>query len=161
MTRAYPGFSHFHHTEGLVKHIFLVQATTAIDPVRGELSDERLHKLVKTTIEEKLALPLPAPPEDAPDAIKQMVTLDQLGTMTVQVLDSEPHGGHKSNVIRFILRRQVIDTDSGAQIESFETFDVWLPSLAAKLNRGGYGQKGCNITTLVGVEVLPRCEHGS
>lgn len=157
MTRAFARVFHFHNTEVQVTHIFLVEATTAIDPVKGNLSDKRMHNLVKLTIEEKLNQALPPPPDDAPDAIKQMVTLDQLGTLSCKVLEPEPKADIEGGVVRFIIRRQRVDNISGAQIESFETFDAWMPALVKKLTSGGYGENGCDIATLMGVEVLPRC----
>ena len=56
--------------------------------------------------------------------------------------------------LRFIFRRSEFDGYSQAKTERMETLDVECGAVQAMLQRGGYGESGHDVTTLVGVEVL-------
>ena len=57
-------------------------------------------------------------------------------------------------MIRFILRHSVRDEYSGAHFEHFYTVDCDVPDLEAALDRGGYGESGCDIHQLIGCELI-------
>lgn len=63
-------------------------------------------------------------------------------------------------MLRFILRREVLDPHSGARFDSFLTLDAEVPELEAALTGGGYGNGGFDHTKLHGVEVLTVPEDG-
>jgi len=56
-------------------------------------------------------------------------------------------------VIRFIIKRKVLDRHSECESERFETLDVDVPELEAVLLRGGTGMNEHDISHLVGVEI--------
>lgn len=55
-------------------------------------------------------------------------------------------------MIRFVLRRQRVELDWRST--TLETLDVDLPELEAILTRGGYGPEGCDLTELIGAEIV-------
>jgi hypothetical protein len=57
-------------------------------------------------------------------------------------------------VIRFILRNQRRDEYSRATVDCLFTIDGDVVALEQALRRGGYGESGYDLTSLVGVEVL-------
>jgi hypothetical protein len=57
-------------------------------------------------------------------------------------------------MIRFIISRSCRDAVSGADWVNFETVDVDVPQLQEKL-KGGFGESGYDIPTVIGVEILP------
>lgn len=60
-------------------------------------------------------------------------------------------------MLRFVVRRKQKDSlVSGAEWETLETIDVDLPELERRLEQGGFGDSGYDVTELVGVEVLPK-----
>jgi hypothetical protein len=57
-------------------------------------------------------------------------------------------------MIRFIISRSRRDAVSGAEWQDFETVDVDVPALEARLG-GGHGESGYDISTVIGVERRP------
>ncbi len=57
-------------------------------------------------------------------------------------------------MLRFILRRKVVDRISGMENVTYRTLDIDVPELESRLNNGGYGENGCDITSLLGVEIM-------
>lgn len=58
-------------------------------------------------------------------------------------------------MIRFIVRRKILDAHSGGLQESMLTIDADVPALEQFLTSGGCGPSGYNIPELIGAEVLP------
>lgn len=58
-------------------------------------------------------------------------------------------------MIRFVIRREVLDRHSGLESERLETLDCKCPELQIALMRGGYGMNEYDHSSLVGVELLP------
>ena len=58
-------------------------------------------------------------------------------------------------MIRFVIRRKVLDRHSGLESERLETLDCECPELQSALMRGGYGMNEYDHSSLVGVELLP------
>lgn len=57
-------------------------------------------------------------------------------------------------MIRFILSRYIHDPHTGDSSREHFTLDIHVAALEEALRRGGFGDGGCDHTTLVGVEVL-------
>jgi hypothetical protein len=65
-------------------------------------------------------------------------------------------GGAKKGhgMLRFILRRHMVDGNVGADDVFHFTIDAQLPDVEIALTRGGSGPMGFDHTSLVGVEVI-------
>ena len=63
-------------------------------------------------------------------------------------------------MIRFIIKRKVLDRNSECESERFETLDVDVPELEAVLLRGGTGMSAHDISHLVGVEIREASNAG-
>jgi hypothetical protein len=61
-------------------------------------------------------------------------------------------------MLRFIIRRKMLDRGSGLQSEGLETVDAECPELERVLMGGGIGQEQYDYRELAGVEVLPATE---
>jgi hypothetical protein len=57
-------------------------------------------------------------------------------------------------MIRFVIRRKILDRHSGLESERLETIDCECPELQSALMRGGYGMNEYDYSQLVGVELL-------
>lgn len=58
-------------------------------------------------------------------------------------------------MIRFILKRRTLDRGSGLAAEDYETLDLDVPELEARLLRGGMDPHGAyDRTDFAGVEIL-------
>ena len=58
-------------------------------------------------------------------------------------------------MLRFVIRRKVLDRHSGLESDQLETLDCECLELQSALMRGGYGMNEYDYSQLVGVEVLP------
>ncbi|HXP66898.1 MAG TPA: hypothetical protein VN815_15590 [Steroidobacteraceae bacterium] len=58
-------------------------------------------------------------------------------------------------MIRFIIERSLQENICGMHSKTFETIDLDVPELEARLRAGGYGENGHDIRTLIGVEINP------
>lgn len=56
-------------------------------------------------------------------------------------------------MLRVIISRTTRDSVSGAEWQRFETIDIDVPELEARL-AGGFGETGYDIPHVVGIEIL-------
>lgn len=57
-------------------------------------------------------------------------------------------------MLRFILRRRVVDVSASIERSSLFTIDTAAPDVERELRGGGYSEHGHDFTELVGVEIL-------
>ena len=58
-------------------------------------------------------------------------------------------------MLRFIVKRDTFDEINSMRRERHYTLDLDAPELEQELTRGGYGESGYDISTLIAVEILP------
>ena len=63
--------------------------------------------------------------------------------------------GEENQMLRFVIRRKMLDRTSGLQNERMETVDADCPELQRVLCGGGMGEECYDYRELVGVEVMP------
>lgn len=63
--------------------------------------------------------------------------------------------------IRFIIKRRILDAQSGAREFSHETIDGECPELERALTGGTFNQRGYDTRELVGTEILPATQEAA
>ena len=64
-------------------------------------------------------------------------------------------------MIRFIIQIHERDENSGLEYKDFRTLDMELPELQSLLLRGGPGERGFELWSLLGVEIIHLSESTS
>jgi hypothetical protein len=62
-------------------------------------------------------------------------------------------------MLRFVIRRKLLDRNSGLQSESLETLDVNCPELERVLRGGKVRQEDYDYREVAGVEILEACNQ--
>ena len=62
-------------------------------------------------------------------------------------------------MLRFVIRRRMLDAANGLSSEGIETLDIECQELEKVLLGGGYGENQYDYRELVGVEFLPESER--
>jgi hypothetical protein len=57
-------------------------------------------------------------------------------------------------MLRFIIQNQRQDNHIGLGLTDYYTLDIDVPELEAALTRGGHGEMGFDLHSLMGVEIL-------
>lgn len=63
-------------------------------------------------------------------------------------------------MLRFVIRRKMLDRGSSLASEGLETVDAECPELERVLRGGGTGMDSYDYREIVGAEVLPSAERG-